>query len=79
MINYFRWSSLTCVYTTDDKNRIQETLYQNNIPFKLSVKDLSIRNTFDLPYGGIGTNKLRLSYAFYVKKKDIGYALHLIK
>lgn len=79
MINYFHWSSLTCVYTTDDKNRIQETLYQNNIPFKLSVKDLSIRNTFDLPYGGIGTNKLRLSYTFYVKKKDIGYALHLIK
>lgn len=79
MINCFRWSSLTCVYTTDDKNRIQETLYENNIPFKLSVKDLSIKNTFDLPYTGIGTNKLKLSYTFYVKKKDIEFALHLIK
>lgn len=79
MINYFGWSSLTCVYTTDDKNRIQETLYENNIPFKLSVKDLSIKNTFDLPYAGIGTNKLKLSYTFYVKKKDIEFALHLIK
>ena len=79
MINHFGWSSLTCVYTTDDKNRIQETLYENNIPFKLSVKDLSIKNTFDLPYAGIGTNKLKQSYSFYVKKKDIEFALHLIK
>jgi hypothetical protein len=79
MINYFHWSSLTCVYTTDDKNRIQETLYENKIPFKLSVKDLSIRNKFDLPYGSIGTNRLKLSYEFYVKKKDIEFALHLIK
>ena len=79
MINYFRWSSLTCVYTSDDKNRIQETLYENKIPSKLSVKDLSIRNKFDLSYGGIGTNRLKLSYEFYVKKKDIEFALHLIK
>ena len=79
MINHFGWSSLTCVYTTDDKNRIQETLYENNIPFKLSVKDLSIKNTFDLHYTGIGTNKLKLSYTIYVKKKDIEFALHLIK
>ena len=79
MINYFRWSSLTCVYNTDDKSRIQETLHENKIPFKLSVKDLSIRNTFDFPYGGSGTYKLKLSYSFYVKKKDIDFALHLIK
>ncbi len=79
MINFFRWSQLTSVYTTDDKNRIQQTLYENNIAYKFSVKDLSIRNAFDLPYAGVGTNKLKLSYTFYVKKKDIKFALYLIK
>lgn len=79
MINFFRWSRLTSVYDSVEKNRIQEKLYENNIAFKIKVKDLSIRNTFDLPYSGIGPNKLKLSYTFYVKKQDLEFALHLLK
>lgn len=79
MINFFRWSQLTSVYTSDDKNRIQETLSENNIAFKVRVRDLSVRNTFDFPYAGIGANKLKLSYTFYVKKQDVEFALHLLK
>lgn len=78
MINFLRWTQLTSLYTSDDKNRIQETLSENNITFKVRVKDLSVRNTFDLPYAGIGTNKLKLSYTFYVKKQDLEFALHLL-
>lgn len=78
MINFFGWSQLTSVYSPDDRNRIQETLSEYNIAFKVNVKDLSIRNTFDLPYAAIGANKLKLSYTFYVKKKDLEYALHLL-
>lgn len=79
MINFFCWSQLTSVYTPDDKNQIQDTLSENNIAFKIKVKDLSVRNTFDLPYAGIGANKLKLSYTFYVKKQDLEFALHLLK
>lgn len=79
MINFFRWSRLTSVCDSVDKNRIQETLSENNIAFKIKVQDLSVRNTFDFPYAGIGTNKLKLTYTFYVKKQDIEFALHLLK
>lgn len=79
MINFFRWSQLTSVYDSIDKNRIQESLSENNIAFKVKVKDLSVRNTFDFPYAGIGANKLKLSYTFYVKKQDVEFALHLLK
>jgi hypothetical protein len=45
----------------------------------MKVKDLSVRNPFDYRYAGIGTNKLKLSYTFYVKKQDLEFALHLLK
>lgn len=79
MINFFRWSRLTSVYDSVDKNRIQENLSKNNIAFKVKVSDLSARNPFDFPHAGIGTNKLKLSYTFYVKKQDLEFALHLLK
>lgn len=79
MINFFRWSRLTSVYDVVDKNRIQDNLSKNNIAFKVKVSDLSVRNPFDSTRAGIGTNKLKLSYTFYVHKQDVEFALHLLK
>lgn len=79
MIKFFQWSQLTSVYNLVDKNMIQEILFNNNIIYRMKVKDLSVRNPFDYRYAGIGTNKLKLSYTFYVKKQDLKFALHLLK
>ena len=70
------------VYSTSDsfqKERVQEILNENHIEYKIRARDDSRRNPVDQAgLGSLGNNRLRVTYSFYVDKKDAEWAVRLI-
>ena len=70
------------VYSASDssqRERVQEILNENHIGYKIRVRDDSRRNPIDqASLGSLGNNRLRVTYSFYVDKKDAERAARLI-
>lgn len=70
------------VYSTSDscqKERVQEILNENHIEYRIRVRDDSRRNPVDQAgLGSLGNNRIRVTYSFYVDKKDAQWAVRLI-
>lgn len=64
------------------KTGIQQLLSQNGIVYKIKVKDFYNRNFMDtakISYVTPAGNKGKMTYSFYVNKKDEERAIQLIK
>lgn len=80
MFGIFKEKKLVTASTEAQKMKIQEILIQNHIPYSLRAEDLASRNGFDRArFGSMGNHKPMLVYHFYVDKKDMEWALHLIR
>ncbi len=70
------------IYSTTDrfkKERVQEILNENHIPYKIKVRDDSKRNPVDpAMVGSLGNNRILVTYSFYVDKKDAEWAMQAI-
>lgn len=70
------------VYSTSDsfqKERVQEILNENHIEYRIRARDDSRRNPVDQAgLGSLGNNRIRVTYSFYVDKKDAQWAVRLI-
>lgn len=70
------------IYSTSDsskKERVQEILNENQIPYKMKARDDSRRNSIDpAMVGSLGNNRILVTYSFYVDKKDAEWAVRAI-
>lgn len=71
------------IYSTSDsskKERVQEILNENQIPYKMKARDDSRRNPIDpARLGSMGNNRILVTYSFYVDRKDAEQAVRAIR
>ena len=75
------WLFRTKVTETSDsekRNQIQDVFYENCINYVIKVKDANRRNTMDAAMFG-NNAKVKLVYAFWVKKEQEKEALLLLR
>lgn len=76
----FRMVKLTSTADAEKRSRIQEVLRENDIAWKVKAKDLYQKNPLDISMSGvIGMNRVKISYEFYVDRRDLDLALGLVK
>ena len=75
----FNWAKIIAVSENNKKEQIQELLAAHNIKYKMKVKEILQKNSFDTArVGTLGINKIKLTYSFYVEKENLYMCRNLI-
>lgn len=62
------------------KEQIQELFVQNNIEYRIKIKEVFQKNPIDTAViGTLGMNKMKINYSFYVEKANAAIASELLK
>lgn len=80
MIKIFNMKKVVLTSDKEEKDRIQELFADNEINYKIKIKEVYQKNIFDqAKLGSLGNDKIKYIYSFYVNIECVDEATYLVK